>query len=170
MCPSSGRTKEVFRTTPIMSTYLVAFIVSEFRVRENSAQTFGIIARPDAYAQTVYAFDIGQMLLTRLDQWTAYAHNEVPAIEKMHMAALPDFSAGAMENWGLLTYRETNQLYDSELTTALQQQRIAAVITHEQAHLWFGDLVTCEWWGHTWLNEGFARYFQYFGTALVSIL
>lgn len=151
-----------------MSTYLVAFIVSEFRIRENSARTFGIIARPQAYEQTAYAFDIGQVLLTELDRWTAYPHNEVSAIEKMHMAALPDFSAGAMENWGLLTYRETNQLYDADFTTAMQQQRIAAVITHEQAHLWFGDLVTCEWWGHTWLNEGFARYFQYIGTGFVS--
>lgn len=85
----------------------------------------------------------------------------------MEMAALPDFSAGAMENLGLLTYRETALLYDEEDSSDIAKQRVATVITHEQAHMWFGDLVTCEWWSYTWLNEGFARYFQYFGTALV---
>lgn len=72
-----------------------------------------------------------------------------------------------MENWGLLTYRETALLYDPAVSTDLAQQRVATVITHEQAHMWFGDLVTCDWWSYTWLNEGFARYFQYFGTALL---
>lgn len=150
-----------------MSTYLLAFIVSEFIVRENNQRTFGIVARPDASSQTEYALGKGQELLAKLDQWTDYAYSSVPEMSKMHMAALPDFSAGAMENWGLLTYRETNLLYDADVSTDLAQQRIANVITHEQAHMWFGDLVTCDWWSVTWLNEGFARFFQYFGTAMV---
>ena len=90
-------------------------------------------------------------------------------IEKMDMAAIPDFSAGAMENWGLLTYRERNLLFEEDSTTLSAQQAIAAVIAHEQAHMWFGDLVTCDWWSYTWLNEGFARFFQYFGTNWVSL-
>lgn len=68
---------------------------------------------------------------------------------------------------GLLTFRETTLLYDSSASTAYAQQRVASVVAHEQAHMWFGDLVTCDWWEYTWLNEGFARYWQYFGTALV---
>lgn len=68
---------------------------------------------------------------------------------------------------GLLTYREALLLYDPDVATSLAQQRIAAVVAHEQAHMWFGDLVTCDWWKYTWLNEGFARYFQFFGTAMV---
>lgn len=162
-----GLVREVFDTTPPMSTYLIAFIVSEFRVRETADGSFGVIARPDAYAQTEYAFTVGQKLLAALDQWTNYPYASVENITKMQMAALPDFSAGAMENWGLLTYRETSLLYSEEDTTALAKQRIANVITHEQAHMWFGDLVTCEWWSYTWLNEGFARFFQFFGTAFV---
>lgn len=72
-----------------------------------------------------------------------------------------------MENWGAMTYRETNLLWDEKESSEINKQRIAAVLTHEMAHLWFGDLVTCDWWSTTWLNEGFARYFQYFGTHLV---
>lgn len=68
---------------------------------------------------------------------------------------------------GLLTFRETALLYDSSVSTAMAQQRVASVVAHEQAHMWFGDLVTCDWWEYTWLNEGFARYYQYHGTALV---
>lgn len=68
---------------------------------------------------------------------------------------------------GLLTYRESALLYDPKNPSKVSKNRIASVITHEQAHLWFGDLVTCNWWEHTWLNEGFARFFQYFVTAVV---
>lgn len=145
-----------------MSTYLVAFIVSEFDIRQNVQKTFGILSRPDATSQTAYALDIGPKMLAKFDEWTDYPYSSVPEMTKMHMAALPDFNAGAMENWGLLTYRETNLLYDPDASTAQQQQRIVSVIAHEQAHMWFGDLITCEWWSYTWLNEGFARFFQYY--------
>ncbi|KAH8311145.1 hypothetical protein KR044_004573 [Drosophila immigrans] len=153
-----------FKTTPKMSTYLLAFIISEFTIRKDDK--FGVLARPEFYGQTQYSFNVGREILAAMGNYLDLDYYGM-GNDKMDMAAIPDFSAGAMENWGLLTYRERSLLVDESATTLASRQSIAAVVAHEQAHMWFGDLVTCEWWSYTWLNEGFARYFQYFGTAFV---
>lgn len=155
---------DVYKTTPKMSTYLLAFIISEFSIRKD--ETFGVLARPEFYPQTQYSFNVGRKILAELSTYLDLNYYTL-GNDKMDMAAIPDFSAGAMENWGLLTYRERSLLVDETATTLSSRQSIAAVVAHEQAHMWFGDLVTCKWWSYTWLNEGFARYFQYFGTAMV---
>lgn len=162
---STGRYQDEFAKTPAMASYLLAFIVADYEVNEKDGM--GILARREAMNQTDYSLQSGIDLLKAIETWIDYPYSSVPEMTRMYMSAVPDFSAGAMENWGLLTYRESNILYHSSDSTSLQQQRIAAVISHEIAHQWFGDLVTCEWWDVTWLNEGFARYFQFFGTALV---
>lgn len=82
----------------------------------------------------------------------------------MDQVAIPDFAAGAMENWGLVTYREQYLLWDDVESTNEDQQLVATIVSHEYAHQWFGNLVTMEWWAETFLNEGFANYFQYFAT------
>ncbi|XP_064552682.1 membrane alanyl aminopeptidase [Drosophila montana] len=155
---------DVYNTTPKMSTYLLAFIISEFTVRKDDQ--FGVLARPEFYAQTQYSFNVGRLILEEMGKYLNLSYYTL-GNDKMDMAAIPDFSAGAMENWGLLTYRERSLLVDESATTLSSRQSIAAVVAHEQAHMWFGDLVTCKWWSYTWLNEGFARFFQYFGTAFV---
>ncbi|XP_017103497.2 membrane alanyl aminopeptidase-like [Drosophila bipectinata] len=159
----AGYFEDVFATTPIMSTYLVAFIISEFAARTDDK--FRVLARPEYYAQTQYPYNVGIEILQKMGEYLNLDYYTL-GNDKMDMAAIPDFSAGAMENWGLLTYRERSLLVDESATTLASRQAIAAVVAHEQAHMWFGDLVTCEWWSYTWLNEGFARYFQYFGTAM----
>ncbi|GAB0097810.1 Aminopeptidase [Sergentomyia squamirostris] len=164
---SNQKTFTTFRQTPKMSTYLIALIISEFDSRSTAAghlRPHSIIARPEMRDLTTYAFEVGQLILEKLDEHLSYSYYEW--MPKMDQAAIPDFSAGAMENMGLLTYREANLLYSQAHTQSITKQRIAAVIAHEQAHMWFGDLVTCDWWSYTWLNEGFARYYQYHGTAM----
>ncbi|CAK1599080.1 unnamed protein product [Parnassius mnemosyne] len=160
---------DIYYTTPIMSTYLLALIVAEYsslEVMQNGAITYEVIARPAAIEanQGQYAFDVGQKLLAAMNDHTALNFYSMNPNLKMTQAAIPDFSAGAMENWGLLTYREAYLMYDPDQTNDYFKQLNAYILSHEITHMWFGNLVTCDWWDSTWLNEGFARYYQYFLT------
>ncbi|XP_068631132.1 membrane alanyl aminopeptidase-like [Battus philenor] len=162
-------TDDIYYRTPVMSTYLLALIVAEYsslEVFENGNLTYEVIARPNAIDnnQGVYAFEVGQQLLAEMNNHTAMTFTSMHPYLKMTQAAIPDFSAGAMENWGLLTYREAYLMYDPEHTNDYYKQLIAYILSHEIAHMWFGNLVTCDWWDVLWLNEGFARYYQYYLT------
>jgi aminopeptidase N len=155
-----GKTWDVFEETVPMSTYLVAFVISELDSLPGE-NNFTVWSRPSTINQANYALEIGTAALDLFNE-TFQQEYELP---KMDMVAIPDFAAGAMENWGLVTYREARMLYDEKESSALAQQSVASVVIHELAHMWFGNLVTPEWWSCLWLSEGFATYFQYFGTA-----
>lgn len=145
-----------------MSTYLVAFVISDFS--SVKIGNFKVWAKPAAIEQARYALTIGTQALAHFSK----RFNQDYQISKMDMVAVPDFLMGAMENWGLVTYRESRLLYDANTSSDAAQQSIASVIVHELTHMWFGNTVTPEWWSYLWLSEAFARYFEYFGTAQVN--
>lgn len=155
----------VFEETPTMSTYLVALVISDFASLKSATEVYGVWARPNAIDTGSYALSVMEGLVKFYEDTL---HFKYP-LQKLDMVALPDFVSGAMENWGLLTYKEKNLLFNSSLSTSASQQSILNVISHEISHQWFGNLVSPLWWKYLWLNEGFARFFQYFGSAKVSI-
>lgn len=150
-----------FKKTPAMSTYLVAFVVSDYKVYNNSDASFRVWTKPHALNQAHYALEAGEKLMAELETFTKIKYS-VSTLEKMDQISIKDFSAGAMENWGLVTYRESALLFEEGVTPLRTKQSITTVIAHEFAHQWFGNLVGPKWWEYIWLNEGFADYLQYF--------
>ncbi|WEW59530.1 Aminopeptidase 2 mitochondrial [Emydomyces testavorans] len=159
----SGCTKKAvtFSKSPLMSTYLVAFIVGELNYIETKAfrVPIRVYATPD---QDIEHGRFSLDLAARTLEFYEKAFDSGFPLPKMDMVAVPDFAAGAMENWGLVTYRIVDVLYDEKTTGAATKERIAETVQHELAHQWFGNLVTMDFWDGLWLNEGFATWMSWY--------
>ena len=156
--PVAGKHTVAFATTPKMSTYLVAWLVGDFQCSEGKSDGVPIraCATPDKVKLTEFALDAAKWDLKYYDKYFGIKY----PLAKLDLVAIPDFEAGAMENFGCITFRETEMLVDAKDGALPAKKEVATTVAHEMAHQWFGDLVTPAWWDNLWLNEGFATWME----------
>ncbi|XP_053681617.1 aminopeptidase N-like [Sabethes cyaneus] len=158
--PYDGYVKTVFEDTPVMQPYLLGIIVSDFAsVSSPLYPRQRVFARYNAIrnGEGDFILEAGHKVLDVLEQYLQTDY----ALPKIYQVAVPDFAPGAMENYGLVTYKEQSFFYDSRSSPLRQKHAIATVVGHEFGHQYFGNMVSPAWWSYLWMKEGFARYFEY---------
>jgi len=157
-----GKKKAVkFNRSPRMSTYLLAFVVGELKsiATDKFRLPIKVWMTPDQKdSDGSFSLEVAAKTLAFYEK----AFQAPYPLPKMDMVAIPDFAAGAMENWGLVTYRVVDLLFDQKTAGAATKERVAEVVQHELAHQWFGNLVTMDFWDGLWLNEGFATWMSWY--------
>ncbi len=150
----------IFKPTPIMSTYLLYIGVGKWSFLQEKYKKIVLrlaTLNKESLRGGHFALRNAKKFLNYLENYFDYPY----PLEKLDLIAIPDFAAGAMENWGAITFRENLLLAFEKITSLSARERILEVIAHELVHMWFGNLATMKWWDDLWLNESFATYLAY---------
>ncbi|CAH0407486.1 unnamed protein product [Chilo suppressalis] len=163
-----GRFMDTFQPSPVMSSYLVTFLVSEtFQIiaQDRSLNpAIRIIGRSNTAGLGGPALNMAVQMTKHFDEYFGIPYSSLhPYLLNDHIAS-PDWASAGTENWGMVSYRELHLILDSQVTIMSVEHYAATLVSHELAHKWFGNLITCFWWSNTWINEGYASYFGYMAT------
>nr|XP_014098415.1 aminopeptidase Ey [Bactrocera oleae] len=156
----ADRYLDIFAATPPMSTYLFAFLLSEHE--QYGSDDLKVITRAEYQNYTLFAYEVAERAIKAYDEYTRQPYKQL-GLPLMQLAGSPKFPHNGMENWGLIIYKDDVLVNQPGYTDGWSNKEYTlTIIVHETAHMWFGNSVTMEWWSYFWLNEGFARYYQYF--------